>query len=134
MTTITIFEDGTATLLYHSDEKIVHHIFHRDVKGNTFRSVLNAGLDVFQEFKAYKWLSDDRMAGPLSHDDLEWARTDWFQRVAAEGWKYWALLLPRDVDSMQLSRETVHIWRPYGLKVMYFAVPNAAYLWLANQH
>lgn len=134
MSAITIFENEAATLIYHPEAKIVHHTFHRDVRGKAFRDVLNAGLEVFQEFGANKWLSDDRRAAQIPDIDMEWARTDWFPRVVAQGWKYWALVLPREVDSIKTMRATVHQWRAAGLMVMYFTDPKPALTWLASQN
>ena len=132
-TVITIIKNDAATLMYHPDTKIVHHILHKGAHGKQFHQILNAGLEVLQEFQATKWLSDDRHAGTLLQEDRDWIFNNWFPRVVAEGWKYWAWVLPRQVDSIKNAQETAHMWRPYGLKVMYFSYPEPALLWLAKQ-
>lgn len=130
---ITIIKNDAATLMYHSDTKIVHHVFHKGVHGKQFHEILNAGLDVLKEFQATKWLSDDRQAGVIAEEDREWIFNEWFPRVVAEGWKYWAWVLPREVDAIKNAQQTAHVWRSYGLKVMYFTDPDPALAWLINQ-
>ncbi len=130
MSTKTIIENEFLTLRYHTDKKIVHHTFHQVVQGAVFREALNTGLEVFKEYEAHKWLSDDRMNAALPEDDTEWAKTDWFPRVLEAGWQHWALVMPPKALAMLNLKEFIDMYRPFGLRVMVFKAPEPAMTWL----
>ena len=95
MNTEMILDNEYLSLVYYPETKIVHHTFHQVVQGPVFREALNTGLEVFKEYNAHKWLSDDRKNDALPEADTEWAKTDWFPRVLEAGWQHWALVMPR---------------------------------------
>lgn len=130
MSPITILENEHVTLLYHPETKIVHHTFHKTVRGQIFRDTLNAGLEVFQQYGVHKWLSDDRSNTALPDDDTEWAKTVWFPKVLAAGWQYWALVWPASTMAVVNLQEFVDTYRPFGLRVMVFKDPQKAMYWL----
>jgi len=80
MSEVIIIKNEYAELVYHSDTQIVHHTFHQPIGGEKFREILNAGARTLEEYKASKWLSDDRGNSALSPEDTEWSMTDWFPR------------------------------------------------------
>ena len=130
MSVETIIDNEYATLMYQSDTKIVHHVFHKTVQGKVFRQILNTGLEIFQERQASKWLSDDRKNSALPDDDTRWAKENWFPQVLEAGWKHWALVLPREVKAVMNLKEFIDTYRPFGLSVMVFSEPNQAQFWL----
>jgi hypothetical protein len=123
-------DNDHVTLMYHPDTKIVHHVFHQTVQGDVFRNVLNTGLEIFKQYEAHKWLSDDRKNSALPEDDTVWAKTDWFPRVLAAGWQYWALVWPPNLLAMLNLKEFIDVYQPYGLRVMVFKDDKPAMLWL----
>jgi hypothetical protein len=130
MSDITVCSNDYATLVYHSDQKIVHHTFHRVISGEEFRKILNMGCEIFREHGASKWLSDDRNNSALSPEDTEWSINDWFPRVKQAGWKYWALVVPPDVLAQLNLKEFVDLYWEKGLRIMVFTEPEAAMEWL----
>ena len=66
MSEIIIIQNEYATLVYHPDEKIVHHTFHKPIGDQEFRNVLNTGAKTLKKYNASKWLSDDRGNSALS--------------------------------------------------------------------
>ncbi len=130
MNTITIIDNDHATLIYHPDTKIVHHVFHRTVQGEFFREVLLGGLEVFKQYQANKWLSDDRMNSVLPEDDTEWAKTVWFPQVLDAGWKHWAVVIPPRALALLNMKEFIDTYRPFGLRAMLFKEPEPALRWL----
>ncbi len=130
MSDVVIFQNEEATLIYHNSDKIVHHEFHKRFSSETFRQVLNAGVDVFKENGATKWLSDDRKIGALSDEDSTWAKTDWFPRVLGAGWKFWALVVPDDVMARMNLVQFVAPYMKEGLMVRVFTQPEEAIAWL----
>ena len=133
MSVMRIIDDEFVTLLYHPETKIVHHEFHQVVQGQVFRDVLDAGLEVFQQYNAHKWLSDDRKNAALSEADTEWAKINWFPRVVEAGWQYWALVMPADVMAILNLKEFVESYRTFGLQVMVFKDPEPGLDWLTRR-
>lgn len=132
MSETTILDNDYATLWYHPESRIVHHKFHKFIYGEKFRSVLEKGLEVFKEHNASKWLSDDRLNSALPKEDAEWGLTDWNPRVFAQGWKYWAVVMPDKVlgqtNLNYLMRENIEL----GLTVQVFDDADEALEWLES--
>ena len=129
----TILDNEYATLLYHPETKIVHHQFHKPIGGQAFRDVLNKGLEVFQEFGAQKWLSDDRANSALSPEDGEWGTNNWNPRVIAAGWKYWAIVMPAKVIGQMNMQYFIKVNSELGVTARVFSDPDEAMRWLEAQ-
>lgn len=132
MSKTVILETDYATLWYHPEARIVHHEFHRFIHGDQFRGVLEKGLEIFKQYGAHKWLSDDRKNSALSKADSEWGLGDWNPRVFASGWKYWAVVMPdKRVGQMNmdwLMRENIK----NGLTIKVFEDADEALAWLES--
>ncbi|GAB4425152.1 MAG: hypothetical protein Fur0044_23240 [Anaerolineae bacterium] len=130
MSEIIIIKNEYAELVYHSDTQIVHHTFHQPIGGEKFREILNAGARTLEEYKASKWLSDDRGNSALSPEDTEWSMTDWFPRAVNAGWKFWALVVPEDLMARMNLKEFVDSYYEQGLRIGVFTKPEEAMEWL----
>jgi hypothetical protein len=133
MSDITVIDNEYATLVYHSDAKIVHHTFHKPISGEKFREVLNTGLELFKQHRAGKWLSDDRGNSVLSEEDGTWGMTNWFPRVFEAGWKFWALVVPDDIQARLNLKQFIDTYFERGLRIMIFTDPDEAMKWLERQ-
>jgi hypothetical protein len=130
---IVIHDNEFVTVWYHPDKKIVHHQFHKFLYDKAFRDALNAGVEAMQKYGAEKWLSDDRQNGAIPEEDLEWGRSDWFPRVKAAGWKYWAIVPPeKTIGRLNMQREA-QINNEKGVITGIFNDPDEAMTWLASQ-
>jgi hypothetical protein len=130
MSEITVLNNDYATLKYHPEAGVVHHIFHKAISGSEFRNVLNTGLEVFKKYGAGKWLSDDRGNAPLPDDDIAWSKAEWFPRVVEAGWKYWALVVPEDAMVRMNLMQVTDSYSAAGIRVMVFGNPDDAMAWL----
>src|SRR5512142_2725986 len=124
--THTILENGYATLVYHVQQRIVHHTLHKPVMGAPFREVLMRGLELFERNGATKWLSDDRGNGALHPDDGKWSIEVWSPRTIAAGWKYWAIVMPDAVLGRANMRRFIREYADRGVEVKIFETPEAA--------
>ncbi len=131
--TQTIFTNEHATLMYHPDTKIIHHVFHQPIAGDAFRKVLNTGLEFMHKHGAGKWLSDDRLNAVLPQEDTIWAITNWAPRVLAVGWKFWAIVVPDSVAARVNMAEFIDEYYQKGLRIMVFVDPVEAQQWLEKQ-
>lgn len=122
-----------ATLTYDDVQGIIRHQFHQPVNSETFRKVLNAGLDLLKTNGATKWLSDDRKNDALKHADTNWAVNTWAAKAIENGWQHWALVVPEDDDARQVLVEHVSNYSERGVNVRVFTNPNEAFDWLIQQ-
>ena len=95
--------------------------------------MLNKGLEVFQEFGAQKWLSDDRANSALSPEDGEWGTNNWNPRVIAAGWKYWAIVMPAKVIGQMNMQYFIKVNSELGVTARVFSDPDEAMRWLEAQ-
>lgn len=130
---IFLIDNERASLRYYPHEKIVHHELHTFVSGELFRSILEKGLEAFQQHGATKWLSDDRGNSALTPADANWATHDWAPRVIAAGWKFWAVVMPENVlGQMNMSR-WIKQYAERGVTAKAFSDPIEAMMWLRSQ-
>lgn len=127
-----ILDNDYATLWHHPENKIVHHQFHKFIHGEQFRSVLEKGLEIFEEYNATKWLSDDRKNSALPKEDAEWAMTDWNPRVISSGWKYWAIVLPDKILGKTNMNQFIKQQNEQGVTVEIFDDADEALDWLKS--
>jgi hypothetical protein len=129
---VTIIDNRSARLVYHPDAGIIHHEFRTLMRGDAFRDVLNRGLEAMEQYRATKWLSDDRRNSATTSEDANWAETVWFPHALAAGWKHWAIVLPENfVGQMNMKRFIEHN-AAQGINVRVFTDPDKAFRWLEN--
>jgi hypothetical protein len=132
MAKITLINNQYATLDFHTDTKIVHHIFHKPIGDEKFREVLLTGAETLKKYGATKWLSDDRKNMALSPEDTEWSKKVWFPQALGAGWKFWALVVPQDIMGRMNMKEFVDEYYEQGLRIMVFGNPEEAMQWLKS--
>ncbi len=125
-----IIDNENATLRYYPGSKIVHHTFHQPTTGESFREIVNTGVELLRKNHASKWLSDDRKNGPLTADDTEWGKVNWFPQALEAGWKYWALVVPPDIKARLNLKEFVEAFSLQGVRIMVFTTPEEGLAWL----
>jgi hypothetical protein len=128
-----IHESEWVTLWYHSEVKVVHHRFHKAIRGEAFRTALLQGTALLQHRGATKWLSDDRLVFVLPQADQEWADREWFPQTMKAGWKYWAIARPERAVADLYIRRVAANRSAAGVKTELFGTPEAGMDWLTNQ-
>ena len=127
-----VLDTDYARLQYHSDLGVVHHEIKRFIFGQDLRDLLMTGAGLMEEHSASKWLSDDAKNGAIPADDAEWAKTVWFPRVKAAGWKHWAIVPPaKAIGQMSLNR-FAELYGGLGVEVKAFANADDAMAWLRS--
>jgi hypothetical protein len=107
---------------------------HRYCHGEQFRSALTEGFKAMVKYRTKKWLSDDRLNGPLPVDDEEWATKTWFPQVQAAGWKYWAMVQPHKVVGQMNVARFVKMYSDLGITAQIFTEVEPAFEWLDQPH
>ena len=131
--TIVLFDNECITLVYHPNKKIIHHTIHQPICGEPLRAVLNQGTEALAEYGACKWLSDDRLNGAILPEDAEWGRDYWHARAIASGWKYWANVVPHEVQAAGTLNASIEHLFELGLNMMVFTTPDEAMEWLESR-
>jgi hypothetical protein len=127
-----VFNCEQITVWSYPEQRLIHHQIHKYCHGEPFRAALTAGTQAMQQQRALAWLSDDRLNGPLPHDDEQWGATHWFQQTRAAGWKYWAMVLPeRAVGKLNVKR-LIELCRKRGIEAQTFLEPGSARDWLRS--
>lgn len=121
-----------ATLWYYPEDKIVHHQFHKFIHSDEFRSMLMKGVEVFKQYGADKWLSDDRLNGAMTAEDIQWGQDVWTPAVFAAGWKYWAIMMPDKVVGKMSLRRLIDQYSEMGVQVDIFDDTDEALKWLRS--
>ncbi len=130
MLPVTITDNEYITVQYLPDKKIIYHTIHKPIDGQPLKDALNAGTAALARYKACKWLSDDRLNGPLSQEVLDWGLQDWDPRTSAAGWKYWAEVVPQQLASAGTMLPLIEILYGMGLRMMVFTDLEKAFQWL----
>ena len=130
---VTVLNNEFATVWYHPDGKIVHHQFHKFIFGQAFRDVLTRGAEIFEQYGANKWLSDDRSNSALPADDSEWAINTWNPRVLNSGWTHWAVVMPEKVIGQMNMQRFIEMYSEMGVTVKAFTDPDEALAWLKSE-
>lgn len=130
MSTLTLMDNEYARLVYHPDQKIVHHQLKAKLDSIHLRRVLNGGIDLLRQYQATKWLSDNRAISAQSPEDGLWVNIDWLPRALAAGWKYWALVVPYDVTARTNMATFVQAFYDRGVRIMLFTDVDDALYWL----
>jgi len=111
---------------------IIEHQMLKPTYGEALHTALLAGVKAMAQYKASKWLSDDRNNTALPPEHLEWADTVWGPMAIAAGWKHWALIQPKlMVGKMNMGR-VIKIYADRGVTVQVFDEPEAARAWLKS--
>jgi hypothetical protein len=111
---------------------IIHHTVHKPIEAQLLKDSLNKATEFLKQNRVTKWLSDDRKNGPLSPEVIEWGFKDWNQRAINAGWKYWANVVPEEVEAAGTLTPTINDLHERGLRMMVFTNVDDALEWLIS--
>lgn len=132
MPPIIIVDNEYITVRYLPDKKIIYHTVHKPVESRLFMEALDAGGKVLREKRACKWLSDDRLNGPLSPEMIAGPKI-WGPGMVAAGWKYWANVVPKEVVAAGTLVPVMRTLFDIGLTMMVFSNLEDAFKWLESR-
>ena len=130
MSEVVIYDDEFITVKYLDDKRIIYHTVHKLIEGQPLRDALVAGTEALKTYGACKWLSDDRLNGPLTPEDIEWGFINWNLPTIKAGWKFWAVVVPTELIAAGSMTQTINTLFDLGLRVMAFDNLKEAVEWL----
>lgn len=135
MSRTTIFDNEFVTVEYVPDKSLIHHTIHKPIGDRVpmFMEAMNAGTEALRKYGASKWLSDDRKNGPLDPRLSEWGAQDWNPRTVSYGWKYWANVVPQEIESAGTLIPIIEDLHKLGLRMQVFTTVEEALAWLDKQ-
>lgn len=126
--------DGDAMVLYWRPRaKVIEHVILRYPGVHVVEAVLERGLELLRAKGAHKWLSDDRNGGALPKSHHEWAETVWGPKAARAGWKYWALVPPRELVGKLNMERLRRTYSALGVECDAFTSPEEGLVWLDHR-
>lgn len=126
MTMLTLIDNEHCTLVYHVETQIVHHCMHGYMPTRQFEKMLMTGAEAMRAHGGCKWLSDDRQNSVISPSRHEWVRANWFPKVLAMGWKYWAIVTPAASLGQWSMGQIAESYGKQGIVARFFSEPDAA--------
>ncbi len=143
MSVKTILSTDSYDLLFHEEDKIIHHILkpsmddddNSDVlKGKRvtkWQKLLTVGTDTLIKYGAEKWVSDNRaLQKPHSTEDNQWINGPWLERTMAAGWGYWALIVPKTTAAQSDMVKYVRSFYDTGVWVTVHSSEDDAFAWI----
>ncbi len=130
MSIIEILKNDQITVYFHEEDKIIHHVCHKQISGQPYRDAFFAGTDTLIKYKAIKWLSDDRMNPMVCPDDQKWLAEVWTPKILQAGWKYWGLVMPQEALGQMRMTLACQIYSKLGVTLNTFEDPIKALVWL----
>ncbi|MBL8161204.1 MAG: hypothetical protein JNJ61_04405 [Anaerolineae bacterium] len=128
-----VVENEYVTLRHIQDKNYLYHTVHKPVDEAAFKASLDKGVALMGQHRIQKWLSDDRLNGPLSQDFSAWAIEDWIPRAIKAGWKYWANVVPVEIEAAGTLTPFMDVLHSMGLRMMVFSKLEDAQDWLLKQ-
>jgi hypothetical protein len=133
MTRELIFEAETVKLYFHRSGGLLEHELLRYPGAETLEAMLTHGLEMIRSHGISKWLSDDRRGGALPKSHHEWAKTVWGPRAARAGWRYWALVPPKEALGATNMDRLTRVYAKLGVTVEVFESPALGLEWLRHK-
>jgi hypothetical protein len=136
MPAIVLVTNDYMTVEYRPEEKMIYHTVHKPMgieQLQLLKDGLNAGTDALKQYGITKWLSDDRLNGPLPPELVKWGSTEWNARTVAAGWKYWANVVPKEVAAAGTLLPVINNLHKMGLTMQVFTNLEEGLKWLAEK-
>jgi hypothetical protein len=97
---------------YNADDNYIHTYWKGFCPSAIFRESFEVALNIMKEKKTTKVFFDGGNAKLSSPEDQSWLINDWTPRAVVEGYKYYAVVLPKDVfgqfSSKMVIQQTNH--------------------------
>lgn len=130
MQPITVHDNEYITVQVLPDKKCIYHVVHKPIPHLPLVDALEAGSKALKEHGLHKWLSDDRLNGPLAKESQEWGFNYWGPRTIKDGWKYWANVVPAELVAAGALAPVMTAYFGLGLRLQVFSTVEEATGWL----
>jgi hypothetical protein len=127
-----IYDSPYATLWYHPESKIIHHKIYNLSLNEEFKSFINLASKTLAEKGATKWLSEDQSLLMLEKGSSDFSKVTWPKKTIEAGWKYWAIVQPKNIISQINIEKIVKYFNSLGVTAKFFTDVVEAMQWLES--
>lgn len=128
-----IFNSPNAILWYHPDSKIIHHKIFNYTLNEEFKSFINLASTTLAKKGSTKWLSEDQSLLMLEKGSSDFSKVSWPRKTIEAGWKYWAIIQPKNIISQIIMERIVKYFYSLGVTAKFFTEVDEAMQWLEKQ-
>ena len=132
MDVITLYKNEYVKLRYHPKPRVIHHEILKLPPSDVFRTMLTKGAECLEQNEAKKWLSNDTRNILVAPEDFQWGDNVWAPRVIKAGFKYWAIVMPKQAVAKLQMHRFCREYRERGVAVELFQMVHAAMKWLSS--
>ena len=133
MNKLLVADNELVTVWIYPERKMIHHVMKTYCHGQPLREALGKGVEAMEQYRATKWLSDDRANSALVPEDMEWANKIWFPQTKLAGWKHWSVVQPEKIIGQLNMARFVKMYAELGINARMFDDPDEAMAWLDAQ-
>ena len=128
---VNVVDTDVYTAWCYPTKKLIHHQWHAYCKGDAFRDPMLKAIEAFEKYGCTKWLSDDRdFAGPLDLEDWKWGEVYFTNRIVARGWRYSAMVLPKEAFAQISTGALIDYFDAKGVEARLFTSLEEAEQWI----
>ncbi len=120
------------TIKYYPDFQIIHHHVVERLNGNEMYQLLTACIQTLRTKKANKWLSEDPPHMAYTKEMLEEGTLKWLSDALEAGWKYWAIIKPKNMIGQLNFELMMKMYSEKGIESRAFDDIDSAIEWLKN--
>ncbi len=113
-------------------DKVVVKTFSGFIYGDEMKAAFNAGLEALRKNNGCKWLSDNRGLKPYRQEDVKWINEIWFPQAIKVGWKYWAVLEPKNILGRSSMKNFLDFYQQMGITLRVFNTMEDGLAWLKS--
>lgn len=132
MDTEVIYDSPDAILWYHPESKIIHHKIFSNSLNKEFIPFIKLASKTLAEKGATKWLSEDQSLLMLEKASSDFSNISWPKKTIDDGWKYWAIVQPKNIISQINMERIVKHFNALGVTAKFFSEVDKATQWLES--
>jgi hypothetical protein len=133
MNEIWWFETEHCKIRYLEEIEAVNIKWFGYARSEEFRLACNKALDLMEEKKSHKFLTDNSEAVVFSTDDQKWLNEDWIPRAKFAGYKVSATILSQKQRFTKLAVDNIVHGRGKEFDAQSFYSVEEAKIWLKIQ-
>jgi hypothetical protein len=127
-----IYDSPHATLWYYPESKIIHHKIYNNLIDDEFKTFIGLASRTLAEKGATKWLSEDQSLLLIGKDKSDFSGITWPQKNIENGWKYWAIVQPKNIVTQINMEKMVKYFNSLGVTAKFFTEVEEAKKWLES--
>ncbi len=115
--------------IYYFDQKLLHYVWKRPVKGDEYRNPFLSGLVYMKTHPTHYFVSDIRLQGVINPEDRKWVETDAVPKAIASGVIKAGVIFEGNVFKQYYYNMLLKHFGSFGVPYKVFKSPEEAAKW-----